>query len=244
MFTYNLSYSAFELYQQCPFKYYQVYILKNREPANEYALYGVVIHSVLEQMYEKQEFTRTFALNLFSSLLDSESRKKNYKKLSQKILQDLEVRGREDLLAFFLLAEREDLFGPCISQEQMLTGKFRSCRLRAKLDLVRSIKGGIGILDWKTGKPDRKNLLQLALYAVLYTKLKKQRVDWLVLVYLKTCEIHYIPFDATITQEAGKYFGDIYNGLIQDTQFSPKKNKYCNYCSFRHTACPLNKVIL
>lgn len=228
-----LSFSALNLYSTCPFRYRKLYIEHKWEPASKYLLYGSAFHELLDTLYEKESFTSLSALQLWPKILDKEVLKKKYSKITKKEILTAEANGRRDIGVFFELARRENILHPAIEHECALEGHYRQHVLKAKIDLITNVRGGIGILDWKTGNPDKKTLMQLALYAALYSKKTGRTVDWICPVYLRRKEMVYQAFDSDIQEEAGNFFSDIYEKYINDKEFLPKVNKYCNSCSFR-----------
>jgi CRISPR/Cas system-associated exonuclease Cas4 (RecB family) len=239
----SISYSAFGTYTKCPHRYKKIYIDKRREPTNKYAFYGTVVHSIIDQLYADKIFIFDYAYTLVPDALAKEAKKTKNTFITKGELTEAKNKTIEALKTFFDLAKREGLLKPCIQHEYEITANYRTSKLRAKLDLIAEVKkGGVGILDWKTGSPDEDNILQLALYAVLYEKREKQVVSWLVPFYLKTKEVEYYEFDDRLKGKASKYFEDTYNALISDVKFEPIKTSYCFLCSFsKNGECPLFK---
>ena len=230
----NLSFSSLDSYSTCPFRWHKLYIEHKWEPASKYLLYGSAFHELLDKLYENEDFISLNALRLWPQVLDKEKLKKKYANITKKELLEVEANGRRDIAVFFELARRENILHPAIEHECALEGKYRQHTLKAKIDLVTAIRGGIGILDWKTGNSDRKSLMQLALYAVLYSKKTGRQVDWICPVYFRTNEMVYQAFDKEIQEEAGEFFSDIYEKFIKDTEYKPKLNRYCKTCSFNN----------
>ena len=238
----RLSYSAFECYNDCPFKFKKLYIERVREPNNKYAMYGSAFHELLDTLYSKEEFVSSKAVELWPKVFDKEAGKSAYSHISRGDKEEYKAKGFKDIKTWFKMAEQENILHPCLEHEVRLEGNFRESKLVGKVDLVINLKGGIGIIDWKTGASDRKNLMQLALYAVLYFKKSGNKVDWLVPFYTKTKEVVYQACDKEIIKEASQYFGSIYNKLEEDTEFLPTKNTNCFFCSFsKNGVCPLFK---
>jgi len=240
----NLSFSAFQTYDQCPYRYNQCYLKYVREPGNRYTLYGIAFHTLLDSMYAKENFTVLSALQSWVPILNKEFLKKKYSRITKSEFKEVEKQGVREIEVFFELARRESLLHPALEHELSIEGNYQKHILKAKIDLVTTIKGGVGVLDWKTGKPEEKNLMQLALYAALYMKKTDINISWLVPVYIKTNEVVYQPFDEGIKRKAGIYFRNIYNELINDNKYLPKKNKNCYFCMFnKNGTCPLFKRI-
>lgn len=236
----RLSFSAFETYAQCPLRFKKLYLERVREPSNKYALFGSAFHSLVEHLYETEDFVLSSALEQWPAIFNKEASKSGYDCVSQKDLREQEARGTKDIKTWFKMAEQAGVLHPCIEHEIKLEGNFKQSVLAARIDLVLNVRGGLGIIDWKTGNSDPKNLMQLALYAVLYYKKTGHKVDWLIPFYIKTKEVVFQACDDAIIKEAGIYFNNIYSALVADTEYLPKKGPICYFCSFsRNGQCPL-----
>lgn len=242
MSKFSLSFSAFECYDLCPFKFKKLYIDRVKTPNNEYAMFGTAFHNLLEYTYITQEFMMSSMVNAWKGIFDKESSKKDYEHIDLKRKKAQYNRGLKDIKVWFNLASQEGILRPCMEHEMLIEGKFKVHKLKAKIDLVMNIKGGVGLIDWKTGKPARKNLMQLVLYAILYEKKVGVKIDWIVLYYTKTNKVVYQKLDKDILKEAGKYFGELYNKIIRDTEFQAKDNDMCYFCEFQKNGeCPLSR---
>lgn len=242
----QFSWSQFELYQQCPFKYYQQYLEKHWEPTNIFCLVGIVIHNLIERIYLEQNFDSQIWYKKWPLMLKEEYKGKSsswkYKSVKQTDVDWQEGIGYTYLKNFFSLVNEYRLNKPAISIEETIkTTKFKQHSFKAKIDLVIEFKGGIALLDWKTGKPSKEVIKQLALYAAIYSVIRNQEIKWIVPVFLKTNELIKFPFDLKAKKGIKKYVDTIYNALITDKEWAPKKNLYCQYCSFKKTTCPLSK---
>lgn len=239
----RLSFSAFEAYAQCPLRFKRLYIDRVKEPSNKYALFGSAFHNLVDKLYETQNFVLNSALELWPDIFNKEAQKAAYKHIGLKDLVEQSSKGTRDIKTWFKMAERERILHPCIEHEVKLEGNFKKSVLAAKIDLVLDVKGGLGIIDWKTGNSDPKNLMQLALYAVLYYKKTGRKVDWLIPFYVKTKDVVYQPCDDAIIGEASSYFGDLYRSITEDSEYLPKKGPNCYFCKFsKDGSCPLFKT--
>jgi CRISPR/Cas system-associated exonuclease Cas4 (RecB family) len=236
----RLSFSAFECYEGCPYRFKKLYIERVKEPSNKYGLYGTAFHDLLDTIYKTQNFVHDSAIKLWPAIFEKEAKKPRYSHILKKALEEQQHKGTKDLKTWFKMAEQERILRPCISTETKLEGTFMGSPLNGRTDLVTNVKGGIALVDWKTGASDEKNLMQLALYAVLYFKKEGVKIDWLVPFYIKTKEVVYQACNDDIIAKAGKFFGDLYNRMVNDTEYLPKKSDNCYFCSFRNSGeCPL-----
>ena len=241
--VYNLSWSAFETYDQCPYRFKKQYIDRDREPSNKYALFGSAIHELLDQLYENKDFELDNAITNWPLVLDKMFQKKEYQGVSRKAVKEMDGQGKTMIRRFFKFAEKEGILKPCVEHEVSLKGNYRECILRAKIDLVTYLKEELGIIDWKTGRADEKALMQLVLYAVLYSNMTGKKIKWVAPAYLKSSELMYRKLDKKIIADATKYFRSIYLNLINDTIFLPHKNEFCYFCKYHNDGtCPLHVI--
>lgn len=232
--TLQLSWSLLESYNQCPLKFYKKYILKEKEPTNIFALYGCAFHVLLNNLYENEKFISKYAYAIWNDVLQKEynlpSKKRQYCNLTQTQVDSIKFLGFQQIKYFFELATTESLLKPALFTEKEIKGSYRGHKLVCKIDLGLNTKRGRTLIDWKTGEPNPKDFYQLVLYASLAEKKLGKKIEAVALVYIKTKEMCYKELTEELRQEAGKYVGDIYNSMISDEKFEPKKNKYCKYC--------------
>src|SRR3972149_4861248 len=171
----QFSWSAFELYQQCPFKFYQNYVLGKKEPSNIFALYGCAIHNLLDQLYKKEQFTLRYAYSVWENILlkeyKTEWKQYQYGHIPLKEVMYVKSQGFKQIDDFFELAIEENILKPAIFTEQTIKGNYGQHKIVAKIDIGINTKYGLTLLDWKTGKPDKKSFIQLVLYAAIYQKI-------------------------------------------------------------------------
>ena len=239
MFKGRLSFSAFECYDQCPYKFKKQYIERVKTPNNKYAMFGSAFHNLIDEAYKNNQFLLNILLKQWPIIFEKESSRKEYNHIPSNIKKEQEERGYKDIKTWFKLVDGFGFLRPCIAHELSLKGKFKQLKLSARIDLVIDVKGGVGIIDWKTGTADRKNLMQLALYVALYYRRKGIKVKWLIPVYTKIKEVVFQECNKDIMKEASKYFNNIYDRLVVDKEFKPTKNSFCYFCGFRETDCPL-----
>jgi CRISPR/Cas system-associated exonuclease Cas4 (RecB family) len=239
----TLSWSGFELYQQCPFKFYQKYALKKSEPTNIMAFYGIAFHVLLDIIYKKENFSSKYAYSIWKDVIQKEYISKNkgiYREITQDQVDKIHYLGFTHIKNFFQLASSENLLKPAVFTEQTLWGKYKNNKLVAKIDCGIQTKYGTTLLDWKSGKKDNKHIAQLVLYAALYQKKTETKIDAIASVYVKDKIICYREITQELKNKVGKYIGDIYNKIITDIEFKPKKNEYCKNCYLKKEKICIN----
>lgn len=236
----TLSWSAFELYQTCPFKFYQKYVEKKKEPTNIYAMYGCAIHSLLAHLYYNNKFNSKYAYAIWPRILQEEytlpNKVEQYSEIKQEQVDSFKWVGYKHIKNFFEIAIEENLLIQSDSVEESIRGKYKNSKLVIKLDLKLDLpKYGATLIDFKTGAEDKKGFYQLTLYTALWQKKKQEIIDTIALFYLKTKKIYYKKIDRKFREEVSQYIGKIYDSLVNDKEFLPKKNEYCKTCYLKDT---------
>lgn len=240
----TLSWSAFELYETCPFKFYQKYVEGKVEPTNIYALYGCAIHSLLDHVYSTGKFNSRYVYSIWPDMLQKEyklpKKAKQYCNLKQEQVDSFKWVGYKQIKNFFILATEEGLLIPTRYTEESIRGSYKNHKLVVKLDLKLDLpKYGATLIDFKTGKEDKQSFYQLTLYTAMWQKKKQEIIDTIALLYLKTGKIYYKKIDKAFRIEVGNYINNIYQGICNDKEFLPKVNKYCGICYFKDI-CKVN----
>lgn len=232
----QISWSMLESYEQCPLKFYHSYVLRETQPSHPSAFYGCAFHSLMRLVFERCEFGWAFASGEWGRVLRDERSGRDcmkYLAIGQAEIAEMELQGRQQLSTFFRMAADEGLLHPAEGVELSVKGHLRDHRVKAKIDLLTQTRYGLTLVDWKTGKPDRKHLHQLALYAGLVMRALGREVRAIAPAYLQTGQIYFQPVDADLRVEAGRHIVPVYEAMISDVEFSPRKNKYCKGCHLR-----------
>jgi CRISPR/Cas system-associated exonuclease Cas4 (RecB family) len=235
----NLSWSAFESYETCPFKFYQKYVEGKKEATNIYALYGCALHVLLDNIYTTQKFNSRYVYSIWERTLQGEyklsSKQEQYREITQEAVDKIKWMGFRDIKNFFELAIEENILIPAKATEQTIRGNYKNHKLVCKIDLeIELPKYGNTLLDWKSGKEDKNSFYQLTLYAALYQKKKNKQIDTIAPVYIKNKKIYYRKIDKELKKEVGEYISRIYDSIMTDKIFLPKKNAYCSTCYLKN----------
>jgi len=232
--TLQFSWSSFELYEQCPFKFYQKYIVGKTEPTNIFALYGCAFHTLLDHLYSTEKFNSKYAYAIWDKMLQKEYtlkyKEKQYSEITQDQVDKIKYLGFKHIKNFFELAISEGLLKPPMFTEQTVKGNYKTHKLVCKIDLGLVTKYGKTLLDWKTGEADKKHFYQLVLYSVLAEKKLGEKIEAIAPVYIKSKQIAYRQIDSNLKLEVSNYLSKLYQTIISDKIFAPKVNKYCKNC--------------
>jgi CRISPR/Cas system-associated exonuclease Cas4 (RecB family) len=238
----QFSWSMMELYNQCPFKFYQSYGLKNKEPANIFGLYGCAFHNLLNDIYYRESFSPNYAYTAWKKVIQKEyelpSKNKQYENILEKDIGWVTGLGFKHIKNFFEIAKTENLLKPAVFTEKEIRGSYKKHKVVAKIDLGINTKYGLTLLDWKTGEENKKDFYQLGLYAALVEKKLGQKIEAVAPVYVKTGKIYYRIPDKELKKETSEYINKIYQAILSDNEFKAKENTYCKTCYLKEI-CPL-----
>jgi len=237
---FRLSWSSLNTYHQCPLKFYHKYILREKEPSGVPLLFGSAFHVLLDTIYKEEKFYPAFAEEVWPEILKKERANKQYKHILGKDVKPLVSRGLREIKKFFTMASAEGLLKPAISSEQRVTANYRDHAMIGILDLCIETRHGITLIDWKTGKPDKKHIMQMILYAALLQKVLGIEVKAVAPCYTKFGTApEYTIITKELRVETGRFLKMIYERLIQDDEYLSNKNRYCNWCGVQfENKCP------
>lgn len=133
--------------------------------------------------------------------------------------------------------------------ENMASFELFKTKIHVKVDFAYRKNGRLIIVDWKTGKPDEKDMtVQLGCYAIYATKkwaVKAKRIDALVYSLLSKEHKEIDMIEGRITEAEHriltsidamkkKLVGERENIPLPEKEFSQAaNNKSCNYCNFQ-----------
>lgn len=234
-----LTYSNLQMFDICPLHYRAKVIFNIPTPIAQVQSFGISLHNCLYKFYKLHQEGEKVSLPILLNILKDEwinegyinkkHEKERYEE-AQRILKDYfkkeykkttSVTGLE--LPFnFLLKNGVKVFG--------------------KIDRVDKIKGGIEIIDYKTGqdnpKADKAHKLQLAIYALAATKIKdpvfNQKPENITLT------IHFLEGNTKKTMKFSKKdLDELENDLIdkiaeiEKSDFKCSGNILCKNCEYK-----------
>lgn len=239
-----LSYSQIEAFETCPLQYKYRYILRIPTSPSAATSFGETIHETMRDFYQraiagqkpaKEDLLNILAENWSPLGYPSKAHEEKYRKEGLKILSGFfdNAYDPENLPAAL-----EQVFSIKISPALKVGGR---------IDRIDKTKGGIEIIDYKTGKsPTKKNVakdLQMTLYAMA-------AIDG-TLTYMgilpktprpEEVKISFYFFDnqeKISTVRKSEDFAVVKKELIKKAEevsksdFSPTPGKYCDFCEFK-----------
>lgn len=235
----SISFSKLQLYDQCPFKFYQSYLLKNREPATIHMEKGSALHYAMEQAYKQQNFDLLFLTKTFIESFD----KRVYKFDTREINKSIED-GRSDLIKIHKFILKNKLNRKPILIEQKYSRNYRGMELKVVIDLMIEWKGKLLILDWKFGQRKHNHKYQVGLYGGVVAREFPEKEIVGALIYGDKPTLKPFEFTQEFRKECSDYISNIFNRLINDKEFKPKQCPGCFKC-YLTSKCPLqNNFIL
>ena len=215
------SFSRYNTYKQCPLKAKLIYIDKLKEPASEPMERGSKIHDIAEN-YLTATGRRTVPkeLTLFANLF-RDLRKLQRDKFSKMIVEQMWCFKKD-------WSETHDK-------------DWDNTWLRVKLDTAWFEFGELVVNDWKTGKfrvdsiGDYMEQLELYSLAALLkypdTEIVNPRLSYLDSGHIYPEDTLYftqkdVPMLKAIWEERTE-------PMLNDTEFAPRANQFCNWCHFR-----------
>lgn len=232
----KISYSSFKLYSECPLKWKIINIDKIEEPGSIFLWRGKVLHACIEKLNAEFLMGSAKPLNTILSIF-----KKNFMKnhafpiIKQK---NMCIEGQDILTQIYFLAEECSLFKNTYTIEKYFKVPLpfdKDIFLSGKVDRIDCINKKIKIVDYKDGKkhPFEHYSDQLKIYQWAVGKLYGREIESTEIHLLKTSEI--ISHKKFNSHEINKILDDlsIVVTQINNENFEPQKNDYCNFCAFK-----------
>ncbi|CAB4532535.1 unannotated protein [freshwater metagenome] len=243
----RLSPSRLNDFTNCPQLYKYRAIDQLPEPPSIDAERGKLIHSVLEDLFEKASEERTIetALDLLPQAWREQCEAKP--ELAQLVLDEKEWMDRAGaLLGNYFQLEKPNTFESTYREMHLEKNMNDEIYLHGYVDrLDIAPTGEVRIVDYKTGKSpkpgwEEKALFQLRVYALLYWQNHGVLPRLLRLIYLGDNKLlESTPTEAQL-KSAEKVLLNIGQEIltaIETSHFPTKKSRLCDWCFFK-TICP------
>lgn len=244
----RISYSALSTYQTCPLKYKYQNIDHIKEPKSKEAVFGTLIHSVMQHIHSPALIAPSLedALDFFSQNWNEEiwtDEPEERAAFSQgvKIIQDYYAKNDP---ADFTIVDLESRFAIEIGDEK--TGKHI---IAGVIDRIDKTADGYEIIDYKTAKkmPSQETVdtnVQLSIYLkaflARYPKERENLDDITVSLYFLK---HGAKLSAKRTEEQLAELDRIFLDVIASIEagkFDPVLSPLCDWCGYQRI-CPLWK---
>jgi len=239
----RISYSALNTYQTCPLKYKFQNVDKIKEPKSKEAVFGTIIHAVMNFIHTPGILSPTleqaldyFSKNWNSDVFDSEIEERAA--FSQGVEMIRKYYQQNDIAKANIVALEKrfqiDLEGHTIS---------------GVIDRIDKTEDGYEVIDYKTAKKmpsqeDVDNNLQLSIYLRAFLNFYPKEIKNLdkikvSLYFLK----HGVKLDSTRTKKQLENIGQIFLDVIKqikEERFEPKVSPLCGWCGYQDR-CPMWK---
>lgn len=256
----QFSFSQLNAYNTCPRQYYYAHILKIPSLGKHVFSYGKSMHLTLQKFFQLIKFREEKAQgDLFATtkIKDTQNKKSRLPVSLEELLKIYEdvwiddwyenkkdkkeylKKGRETLREIYKDFEKNP---PQVKfLEKGFNVHFGDYSFKGNIDRVDKIKGGIQLVDYKTGKTKEKLSLadkeQLLIYQMAFEEVFKEKVKNLKFHYLNNnSQIDFLGTDKELEKIREKLIQTIKK--INTCNFQAKPSEYkCQYCDFKDI-CP------
>jgi putative RecB family exonuclease len=242
----RLSPSGISSFLECPLAFKFKYIDKLAEPPNIFAVKGLLIHKILEELFKKDLPFRN--IEIAYELLDSciPNFYQDYLPYfdSEELLQAL--KSSIDYIDCYFAIEQPALVS-CIGVETVVELTDSDLSLYGIIDRIDlNNNGTVTIVDYKTGRTptiydEKHKMVGVNFYALLYWKNFGILPEEIKLLYLKEKTILSSKIDETSIEFTFKKIKAIAKAIqlcCETGRFMPKQSFKCQYCFFQKY-CPL-----
>ncbi len=154
---FTLSVSSLNRFLRCPLAFYYTDLLKIPETESEYGIYGQVMHSALQQFFQKKTDPGQLfpAVETLLSLFEQEmERRKNY--FADTVYQQRLAFGKTQLRGYYF-AQLINWRRRAIAERRVDRVEINGVPVNGVLDKIEWLDNDtLRIVDYKTGTPDRK----------------------------------------------------------------------------------------
>lgn len=236
----RLSFSRVDTYQQCPLRFRFAYLDKLPEEPNPHLSWGTSVHRAIETWWSQKLPAAPPVDVLLQALYDCWDD------------TGFEGMARDDKITWYRYAQNvlrrhheryASRFVPAVASEEWF-----ALELAEDLEVVGSIdhvaripSGGIGIVDWKTGKraktkQDVRGSLQLAIYTLAAVELWGHEPEWVALDFVVPGVRVTVPREEIDTEAARATILQVAE-RVRAEAFPPSPSRLCDWCDYR-SLCP------
>lgn len=233
----HFSFSQLAAFDQCPLQYKFAHILKIPVSGKMVFSYGKSLHNTLER-FVRDFFEKKRKLKYLLKIYESEWIDDWY--YSKKQRKEYYEKGKEVLQNFYesFIEEKPQIFSrdgkPFLEKKFNL--KVGEYDITGKIDRVDKVRGGVELIDYKTGKVKDKlkkeNKKQLLIYEIAAQEVFDLKVKKLTFYYLDgNKKLSFIGSKEDLRQERENIIQEIKE--IKKKIFKPQPNWNCRYCDFK-----------
>lgn len=149
----RVSFTWKHTYDWCPRQWRYLYLdrVPPDRPPHSSLIVGSAFHAVVNEMYTRELFSRVFLQEIWPRHFEAAAAKERYRFRSQEEHEQLLRSGAAILEQFHGLAQREGMLVKPLKTEWKFTLPLDGYLLVGIIDLILSLRGGIKVLDFKTG---------------------------------------------------------------------------------------------
>lgn len=237
-----------ETFEQCPRKWFHIYVEDAKSVANFSTVLGNFTHSVLEELYQWPAEERT--VNLAKEIARYEWDKMNTSWARSRTGRDLDsLRLNEDELRHMRQRAWASIKGTwemevpsdidVVDVESEFMIEHDGAWIRGYIDRIERVEGGLRIADYKTGKVPHerykaKKLFQVYLYAKAAAEVYEEPVVSAALLFLGQ-EIIEGEVTEAVTRRTEKRLSKTIAGIkdsLRTGEFAPRTGPLCAWCDF------------
>jgi len=232
------SYTQFMAFENCPLQYKFAHIFKIPMRGKAVFSYGKTLHNALERFVQEDlvkkrsldDLLIVYKEEWIDDWFDSKAEKKDYFEQGVKSLERFYNNYRKnqpEVLQVNGVPALEQGFKLKINQERII----------GKIDRIDKIKGGVELIDYKTGKPkdklEKKDKEQLLIYQIACEKALGLSPQKLSYHYLNTGEtLSFLGSTEEKEKQEEKIKLLIEN--IKKSEFEPTPGWQCKFCDFKN----------
>lgn len=232
----HFSYSQLESFRKCPLEYKLKSILKVKARGKPVFSFGKTIHSTLHRFATKSLKEKVTLKELYK-IYDEEWIFDWYQ--SEKEREEFYNKGKESLKLFYndfkennnILIINEDS-----ALEKGFQIKLNGDVVIGMIDRIDEVKGGVEIIDYKTGSPKKTlakdDKLQLLIYALAAKKVLGLNPVKLTYYYLDDCSKASFEIKDGMIEKTESEIREIIQ-KIKRSNFKPSSGWHCKFCDFR-----------
>ncbi|MFA5228721.1 MAG: UvrD-helicase domain-containing protein [Candidatus Paceibacterota bacterium] len=240
----HFSYSQLESFRKCPLEYKLKNILKVKVRGKSVFSFGKTIHSTLYRFVQKALKEKTTLREIFK-IYDEEWIFDWYQ--SEKEREEFYNKGKESLKLFYdnFKKDKDVLFIDGVEAlEKGFQIKLNGDVIIGMIDRIDKAKGGVEIIDYKTGSPKKSlvkdDKLQLLIYALAAKRVLGLNPVKLTYYYLDDCSKLSFEIKDGMIEKTESEIRDLIQ-KIKRSNFKPSPGWHCKFCDFRDI-CAHKKV--
>ncbi len=229
----HFSYSQLESFRKCPLEYKFRSILKIPIRGKSVFSFGKTIHATLYRFVKEQNLD----LKILYKIYDEEWINDWYQSLEEQ--KEFKEKGKKILKSFYedfknnnkVLSINDEL-----ALEKNFQLKLNGDVIIGTIDRIEEIKGGVEIIDYKTGSPKKtlakEDKLQLLIYALASKQVLGLNPVKLTYYYLEDCSKASFEVKEGMLEKTEEELKDLMN-KIKRSNFKPSSGWHCQFCDFR-----------